>query len=75
MNERTIGIVGWGVLFGAMLVWQGIALVRAEHGFPGITRLIEEAGRFGVVRWVAAGVWLWLGWHVFVRTWETIPPT
>lgn len=75
MSGRTIGLVGWGVVFAAFFAWQGMTLMRQGDGWLTLSRILEVAGDYAVVRWALVAAWLWFGWHVFVRTWEVFPPT
>jgi hypothetical protein len=66
LTSRAWGLVGWGVVFALVLVWQGLAMTR--RAWPTLSGLLE-AVTWAPARWVAFALWLWVGWHVFVRTW------
>lgn len=66
---RMIGGVGWAVLFGLLLVWQGFALANGP-AWPTASDLIDNAMRSVIGRVVLFALWLWIGWHTFVRGWE-----
>lgn len=58
-----IADVGWGVLLAAAVCWGALGARRRRAG------VWSTSERYAAVRWIAYGAWLWLGWHVFVRTW------
>ncbi|MBI4259702.1 MAG: hypothetical protein HY658_03955 [Actinobacteria bacterium] len=68
-----IGLVVWGVLFGALLAYQGFCLLSTGDRWPAMTDLLRVALRSPVGRWVLFGTWLWIGWHLFVRTYRFLP--
>jgi hypothetical protein len=65
---RAIAIVGWMVIWGAFLAWQGIALVRED--WPTMSDVFRAAMGPALARFLLFGVWLWVGWHLFVRGWR-----
>jgi Family of unknown function (DUF6186) len=68
MAVRPIAVVGWLVIVAALLVWQGVGLVR-DAGWPTLTDYFRAFMRPAFGRIVLSGLWLWLGWHLFVRDW------
>lgn len=62
-----LAAVGWAVIVGALLIWQGIGLFRPD--WPVLTDLFRAILRNPAGRWFLFGLWLWVGWHFFVRTW------
>jgi hypothetical protein len=64
------GLVAWAVVIGAFLAVEGVALVRPHDQWPAFSDVmrIVTASTFG--RWALFAVWLWLGWHLFVRGWQ-----
>jgi hypothetical protein len=66
---RMIGVVGWAVIFGLLLLWQGFALANGPS-WPTMSDLIDNAMRSVIGRVVLFALWLWIGWHTFVRGWE-----
>ncbi|GIU97406.1 MAG: hypothetical protein KatS3mg013_1209 [Actinomycetota bacterium] len=67
---RTIAIVGWVVILGAALAWQSVGLARDD--WPTMSDLLRVPLRSTVGRSALVGLWLWIGWHLFVRTWGSI---
>jgi hypothetical protein len=65
---RTIGYAGWVVIVAVFLIWQGLALVYAPT-WPTLSEIFRMAMRPALGRAVLFGIWLWLGWHVFIRGW------
>jgi hypothetical protein len=66
---RTVGIAGWVVIVAAFLVWQGLALVYTP-AWPTMSEIFRTAMRPLLGRSIVFGVWLWIGWHLFVRGWS-----
>lgn len=74
-EERTeraglIGIIGWVVILALFLVWEGVALVKPEASWPTLSDFVRTIMRYEVGRWILFGLWLWLGWHFFIRGWR-----
>ncbi|HVL82253.1 MAG TPA: DUF6186 family protein [Actinomycetota bacterium] len=71
MSGRAIALFGYVVLVGALLVWEGFGLARGSDDWPTLSDIIRSVTS-PVVRWTVFAVWLWAGWHVFVRTWGMV---
>ncbi|HWO69701.1 MAG TPA: DUF6186 family protein [Actinomycetota bacterium] len=65
---RVVALGGWLVIVGALLVWQGIGLVRGPE-WPTLSDFFRALMGPPLGRAVLFGLWLWLGWHLFVRGW------
>lgn len=65
-----IGLVGWGVLVGLALAYQGLCLVRNDDGWPAFSDVLRVVMRYPAGRWILFGLWLWMGWHLFIRGWN-----
>lgn len=65
-----IGVVGWIVLFAALLAWEGLGLVRVHDQWPTLSDMLRMVARSTVGRWALFAFWLWMGWHLFIRGWE-----
>lgn len=65
-----MGIAVWAALFGALLAYQGFALVRADDRWPAFSDVIRTVTRYPAGRWILFALWLWFGWHLFVRGWR-----
>ena len=68
-GEMT-GLIGWAVAFGLLLAYQGLCLVRAGDGWPAFSEVLRVVMRHPLGRWALFGVWLWGGWHLFMRGWQ-----
>jgi hypothetical protein len=68
-NDRVMPLVGWAVIAALFFIWQGLAMVSGPS-FPTISDMLDVVTRSVVGRWVLFAVWLWLGWHLFVRGWQ-----
>jgi hypothetical protein len=66
---RTIALLGWLGIVGALLVWQGIGLLRGPE-WPTLSDLFRSFMTVSAGRFVLFGLWLWLGWHLFIRGWS-----
>jgi hypothetical protein len=67
---RTIGLIGWAVLLGLSFAWEGLGLVFGRQHWPSISDLLRTMSRPVIGRWILLALWLWLGWHLFVRGWH-----
>jgi hypothetical protein len=65
---KTVAVVGWLALFAALLTWQGIALAQGPP-WPTLSSMLRAFMHPLAGRIVLFGVWLWLGWHLFIRGW------
>ncbi len=65
---RAFAIVGWLVIVGAFLVWQGLALVSGPE-WPTMSDFFRAIMATAPGRFLVFAVWLWLGWHLFIRGW------
>jgi Family of unknown function (DUF6186) len=63
---RVFAIVGWIVVVGSVLVWQGFGLVNAPE-WPTLSQMFRDFMRLPFGRIVLFALWLWLGWHLFAR--------
>jgi hypothetical protein len=68
VNVRPIAVVGWLVIVAVLLTWQGIGLILGAE-WPTLTDFFRASMRSTLGRFVLFGLWLWLGWHLFVRDW------
>jgi hypothetical protein len=66
---RAGAVAGWVVIIGVLLAWQGLALVYAP-AWPTMSDIFRTFMRPLVGRIVLFGLWLWLGWHLFIRGWR-----
>ena len=66
----TVALVGYAVLFAALLAWQAIGLVRPGDDWPTLSELLRKVTRNTAGRWILFASWLWVGWHLFVRGWR-----
>jgi hypothetical protein len=64
-----IGYLAWAVLFGALFAWEGLARVRVT-GVPSLGDVFRVITRNPVGRWALFALWLWAGWHFFIRGWH-----
>src|SRR6202042_589229 len=69
-DHPVIGYVVWAVLFGAMFAWEGLALSHFSGSVPTLSAAFRAIMRYPSGRWALFALWLWVGWHVFVRGWH-----
>jgi len=62
-------LLAWAVLFGALFAWEGLALARVT-GVPSLSDVFRVITRYPVGRWALFALWLWAGWHFFIRGWH-----
>ncbi|WP_190233040.1 DUF6186 family protein [Streptomyces avicenniae] len=64
------GYLVWAVLFGALFAWEGAGLLRPTDGIPTLSQAIDAVTRHHIGRWALFALWLWVGWHAFIRGWH-----
>jgi hypothetical protein len=69
-GHPVIGYAVWAVLFGGIFAWEGISMVRIGDGFPTLSEALDGVMRYPAGRWILFALWLWFGWHTFVRGWQ-----
>jgi hypothetical protein len=69
-NHPVLGYLVWAVLIGAVFAWEGLALSHLSGSVPTLSDAFRAIMRYPLGRWVLFAVWLWVGWHVFVRGWH-----
>ena len=69
---RLIGLTGWAVLLGLCLAWEGLGLVFGHDRWPSMSDLLRTVSRPVAGRWILLALWIWLGWHLFVRGWQPL---
>ena len=65
---NVAALVGWLVVLALLFPLQGIGMAR--EGWPTMSDMFGAFTRPLVGRWLLFGLWLWLGWHLFIRGWE-----
>lgn len=65
---NAIAVVGWLVVFAALLGWQGVMLAHGPP-WPTMSSMLRTFMRPAAGRIVLFGLWLWIGWHLFIRGW------
>ena len=67
---RAIAVVGWLGIVAALLIWQGIGLVHGPE-WPTLSDFFRSFMTVPLGRFILFGLWLWLGWHLFIRGWPS----
>jgi Family of unknown function (DUF6186) len=67
-GRPVMGVAIWTGLFAAFLAYQGFCLAAGSSRWPPITEIFRDIVGFSLGRAVLFALWLWLGWHLFVRT-------
>jgi Family of unknown function (DUF6256)/Family of unknown function (DUF6186) len=70
-RHPLIGYLAWAVLFGAVFAWEGLALAGVT-GVPSLSDVVRLIMRYPVGRWALFALWLWAGWHLFIRRWLSL---
>jgi hypothetical protein len=66
----VIALVGYGVIAGLLLAIEGVGLLAPHDSWPTLSDMIRRITHHAAGRWILFGLWLWLGWHLFVRGWH-----
>jgi hypothetical protein len=69
-NHPVLGYVVWALLIGAVFAWEGLALSGISGSVPTLSATFRAIMRYPPGRWALFALWLWLGWHLFVRGWH-----
>ena len=69
VRHPLAGYLVWAVLFAALFAWEGLSLARVD-GLPTLSDVFRVIMRYPVGRWALFALWLWAGWHFFVRGWH-----
>src|SRR5690242_11280215 len=64
-----MGFVAWAVLFAAIMVVEALGLTLRGHQWPTLSDIFRVALRPEWSRWLLFALWLWAGWHFFIRGW------
>jgi Family of unknown function (DUF6186) len=64
---KGVVLAGWVVLGLAMLVTEVVGLLSGGR-FPTLGDVLSFLMRSRVGRWFVLIGWVWLGWHLFVRS-------
>lgn len=65
-----IGYLLWAVLLTGLVVVEGVALTARGSGWPSVSDMFRAVTRPVVGRWLFFALWLWAGWHLFIRGWH-----
>jgi hypothetical protein len=65
-----VGVLGWSVILAAGVVWEALALAGRRDAWPSLSDLAGALTRTVAGRWVLFAMWLWVGWHLFMRGWR-----
>jgi hypothetical protein len=65
-----VGYIAWAVLLAGMLVLEGIGRSVGGRNWPTVSDMSRAVSRPVVGRWLFFAVWLWAGWHFFIRGWQ-----
>lgn len=68
--HTALGYLAWAVLFGALFAYEGVALSHLSGSVPTLSATLHAIMRYPIGRWVLFALWLWFGWHVFIRGWQ-----
>ncbi|HEX9234878.1 MAG TPA: DUF6186 family protein [Actinomycetota bacterium] len=68
--RNEMGVAVWGLLFALLFAYQGFTLVHNNDRWPALSDVLGTVMRSPAGRWVLFALWLWFGWHLFVRGWR-----
>ena len=64
--SRAVTLAGYAVLAAALVACQVAALVTRR--VPTLGQVASGVARRPGGRWILLAAWLWVGWHLFVRS-------
>jgi hypothetical protein len=62
--------LGWFVLFGATAAFHVINVTVGRDRWPALGTMIRDALQPRLGRALFVALWLWTGWHFFIRGWR-----
>lgn len=65
-DDRTTNLVIWTILGAVVLVW--VVVTTSSRRLPTFGDLVRFLRGFWVFRWALLTFWVWLGWHLLIRT-------
>jgi hypothetical protein len=66
---NTMAIAGWILIFLIGCTWEMIGLARGTD-WPTVSDMLRAFMSPAWGRALLLAMWLWLGWHLFIRHWE-----
>src|SRR5438067_1138729 len=69
MGGPMVGTLGWALIFAAMTAWEGLSLSLGGKQWPTMSDMARAVTRPVWGRWMFFALWLWFGWHYFMRGW------
>jgi hypothetical protein len=69
-QHPVLGYLAWAVLFGALFAYEGLALSHISGQVPTLSATMRAIMRYPFGRWALFALWLWAGWHFFIRGWQ-----
>ena len=63
-------LIAWVAVIAALLILEGIGLLHQHDQWPTLSDMFRTITRPFMGRLVLFALWLWLGWHLFVRGWR-----
>src|SRR5262249_40203945 len=69
-GTQVVGYALWALILAGALVLEGLGLTLAGHQWPTVSDLLRSLTKPVAGRWTFFALWLWMGWHFFIRGWE-----
>lgn len=63
-----LGMIGWAIILSAFMAWEVWSLIVHDPRHPTLGDILSFFLRARGGRLILYVGWLWLGWHLFVRT-------
>ncbi|HEX2046450.1 MAG TPA: DUF6186 family protein [Acidimicrobiales bacterium] len=64
--SRAVTLAGYALLFAGLVACQMAALLAGR--IPTLGQAASKVARRPLGRWLLLAAWLWVGWHLFVRS-------
>jgi len=65
-HDRAANLALWVLIAACLVGWQLFTMFSKR--LPTVAVVVQQARRFRATRWIVLLGWVWLGWHLFVRT-------
>ena len=67
MVAGVLSLTGWSIVFAAFVLWELGGIV---FRYPRLRDMFGFVTRWPTGRYLLFGLWLWVGWHFFIRGWH-----
>jgi hypothetical protein len=67
VDATILSVTGWSIVLAAFVLWEASAVL---FRYPRLGDVFGYVTRWRIGRYLLFGMWLWVGWHFFIRGWH-----